>query len=108
MTSPLDDAFRALAHPERRRLLRALADHNPQSDQSFDYSDTDSTESRETKENIHMRIHHNRLPMLEAAGFIERNTHDREITKGPNFEVIRPLLHVIDDETNRADVTNGL
>lgn len=108
MTSKLDGAFRALAHPERRRLLNALADHNPQSDQSFEYPDDVPLESIETKDYIHMRMHHNHLPMLEKAGFIEWHTDDREITKGPNFDVILPLLQVIDDDTARADVTNGL
>lgn len=55
-----------------------------------------------------MRMYHNHLHMLESAGLIEWHPDDRTITEGPNFEVIRPLLQVIDEETERADVTNDI
>lgn len=97
MTSPIDDAFKALANPERRRLLMALADHNPQSDQTFNYPDDVPTEPWENEENILVRTHHNHLPMLEDGGFIEWHKDEQEITKGPNFDMVRPLLAVHDE-----------
>lgn len=107
MTSLTSDAFKALANPERRRLLIALAEHNPQSDQTFDYPDDVPPESRENEEKILLRTYHTHLPMLEAGGFIEWQKDDQEITKGPNFDVVRPLIQVLDQE-NRFELVNDL
>lgn len=35
----LDEAFESLANPERRRILLALVEHNPQTDQHWGYPD---------------------------------------------------------------------
>lgn len=108
MTPSLDDAFRALVHPERRRLLLALADHNPRPDHSFDCVDDVRFDSSENMEDIQLRMHHLHLPMLEAAGFIERLDEDREITIGRNFAEIRPLLQFVEQETDRVGAVYAL
>lgn len=108
MTPPLDDAFRALVYPERRRLLFALADHHPGTHTSFDCIDDVPFHSGEDIEGIHTRMHHMHLPMLEAAGFIERHDDNRKISIGRNFDMIRPLLQFIDQETARVGAIDGL
>jgi hypothetical protein len=72
MTTHLDDGFSALVHTERRQLLLALADHNPQQDTTFDCLDAVSDASSERRDDGHTRRHRLHLPMLDATGFIER------------------------------------
>lgn len=47
-----------------------------------------------------MRLHHMHLPMLESAEIVEWHKDEQEITKGPNFDVIRPLLRVLNEESD--------
>lgn len=105
MTATLDDAFKALADPERRQLLLALADQHPQSVRSLDYLDDSPSEPMKNEEHRQLLMQHGHLPMLEAAGFIEWHENGRELTRGPNFDVLRPLIEYLDEETDRADVT---
>lgn len=93
----LDDAFRALAHPERRQLLRTLAAHHPQPDQSPQSSDDVTVDLERHGVDTRISMHHRHLPLLEAAGFIDRSEDDQLITRGPNFEVLRPYLQAIEE-----------
>lgn len=83
-----DDALDALAHAQRRKLLVALLEHNPQDDSPVVLSDTDAVERLVTMNHVH-------LPKLEAYGFIEWHEESHEIVKGPNFDEIRPLLELL-------------
>lgn len=103
----VDDAFNALTHHDRRQLLLALADHYLQRDHSLDYLDDVAFDSSDNIEDIHARMHHTHLPMLEEAGFIERYDGGREVSIGRNFDEIRPLLQVIDQETEMVGAVNG-
>lgn len=96
MNTPLDLAFRALSHPERRQLLLALEDRNSQTDASFAYLDEAPFAEWRDEEGLHVRMHHTHLPMLEQAGFIEWDQAHDEVTIGPNYEVVRPFLSTID------------
>jgi DNA-binding transcriptional ArsR family regulator len=100
MNSPLDHAFKAMADPERRQLLVALSDHYPLSDQAFDYAEYAHVDpASEAGKNTHLRMLHVHLPLLKAAEFIDWHKDAQEISKGPNFAVIRPLIQVIAGET---------
>lgn len=97
MTLSIDDAFEAVAHADRRRLLIALADHTSQADRSIRYPEDLPAESGDRFKTTRIRMYHNHLPKLETAGYIEWERDTGEIAKGPNFAMIRPLLAVVDD-----------
>lgn len=97
MTTPkqtvsFDEALDALAKPQRRRLLTALLDHNPQDDTPVVIADgdaeSDAVERLVTMDHVH-------LPKLQEYGFIEWNRDTHEVAKGPNFDEIRPLLELL-------------
>jgi predicted transcriptional regulator len=89
-----DDMVDALAHIQRRKLLIALLEHNPQDDTPMVVADserdTDALERLVSMQQIH-------LPKLADYGVIEWNKDSHEVMKGPNFDEIRPLLELLDD-----------
>ncbi len=90
----VDDALDALAHVQRRKLLVALLDHNPQDDSPVVIA------PHETDAEAMMRImkmDHVHLPKLVDYGFIEWDRDKNEVAKGPNFDEIRPMLELLDD-----------
>lgn len=91
---PLNDALDALAHVQRRKLLFALVDHNPQDDSPVVLAD--SQDEADAVEHL-MEMQHVHLPKLVEYGFIDWNREAHEVTKGPNFDEIRPLLELLAD-----------
>lgn len=88
-----DDAFDALAHFQRRKLLLALLEHNPQDDSPV-VTVRDANEANEMQQLIDME--HVHLPKLDDYGFIEWDRDHNEVAKGQNFDEIRPLLELLD------------
>jgi len=43
---------------------------------------------------------HTHLPKLEAAGLIDWDRETGEVTRGPNYEEIEPLLELIEDHAD--------
>jgi predicted transcriptional regulator len=89
-----EDMVDALADVQRRKLLIALLEHNPQDDAPVVIADSDS-ESDAVERLVTMQ--HVHLPKLADYGFIEWNEETHEVTKGPKFDEIRPLLELLDD-----------
>lgn len=89
-----DDLLDALGHVQRRKLLRALLVHNPQDDESVEI-DADETHKEEVNRLIQMQ--HIHLPKLEEYGFITWDRDTNQVSKGPNFGEIRPLLELLAD-----------
>ncbi|MXR41542.1 ArsR family transcriptional regulator [Halobaculum sp. WSA2] len=87
----LDDCLDALGHSQRRKLLRAVL-HNPEDDGSVRI-DSDESNRKELERLVEMN--HVHLPKLEDAGFITWDRNADEVSKGPNFEEIRPLLEIL-------------
>lgn len=89
-----DDALDALADVQRRKLLLSLLDHNPQDDAPVmmggSESEIEALQSLTTMNHVH-------LPKLVEYGFIEWDKEANEVSKGPNFVEIRPLLELLDD-----------
>lgn len=87
------DLFVALSNPYRRQLLVALLDHNPQDDHDRDplniVSDNVDPEVPE------ITLRHSHLPKLEQMGFITWDRETKEISKGPDWNEIEPLLTLI-------------
>ena len=97
MNLTLDEALKALANPERRRILLALVEHNPQTVQACGYPDNIPVEGS-NEERLQIRMRHSHLPMLEQAGFIDWHKDDRQIDKGPNFHYVEPLLDFLQSD----------
>jgi hypothetical protein len=95
MSRTLEKAFRVLANRERRQLLLALLEHNPNSDGSFEYPVNVPAPATDAHDEFHTRLRHSHLPMLEEAGFIEWHRDRRQVMKGPDFEQARPLLECL-------------
>jgi len=90
-----DDTFDALANEHRRTLLVALLDENPQRGTVSPSVENDVGELK-TKSRVETMLYHTHLPKLEEYGFIRWNRDTQDISKGPQFENIRPLLECLD------------
>lgn len=88
----MDDVLDALGDVQRRKLLVSLLAHNPQDDTPVIVGSDE--EAHLVKDLIRMR--HVHLPKLEEYGFIEWNRETHEVSKGPDFEEIRPILELLD------------
>ncbi len=89
-----DDMVDALAHVQRRKLLVALLEENPQDETPTVVAD--SKEDSDAVERL-VSMHHVHLPKLADYGFIEWDREAHEVMKGPNFDEIRPLLELLGD-----------
>jgi hypothetical protein len=95
-----DEIVDAMSHLYRRRLLVALADHNPQ-------DDTDAQEAAAAlgailngevdSATVEIELYHNHLPKLADEGFIVWHPDTGEIERGPNWEKIEPLIRLLRD-----------
>ena len=94
----MDNQFEALSNVHRRRLLVALLDHNPQRD-AVDVPE-DVHEGDKALEPLQSELYHSHLPRLEEAGFIRWNRDTHEVTRGPRFDEIRPLLELMRDHAD--------
>lgn len=88
-----ETVFDALAHRQRREILISLLDHNPQDPSNLSNVPWDIPEGDE--EMIEKR--HVHLPKLVDYGYIEWKQEAGVITKGPQFDEIRPLLEFLNE-----------
>lgn len=88
MSEPLDDALDALAHVQRRRLLTALLEHESQAVSPV--ADSEGAADRDC-----VALRHIHLPKLASAGFVDWDRERGEVSRGPAFEDIRPLLELL-------------
>lgn len=93
--SSLDDLFRALQNPIRRRLLCALLDHHPED--TFRVPE-DVPPGEEDPERLAILLVHQHLPMLETAGLIHWDRETNEIQMSGEFTQVRNILMVIKEE----------
>ncbi len=93
-----DEYLRILADSQRRRVLLELLDQNPQSDQlQLPVDDGNAPVAMDRQE---IELYHTHLPKLADEGLIRWDRDDHEITKGPRFEEIRPLVELLDDNAD--------
>jgi len=91
MENALDDAFDALGNRHRRRLVLALLERTPQSD-GVEVGEDESGDAvrRATV------MYHTHLPKLEAGGYVDWDEEAHEVTRGAQFEELRPILELLD------------
>lgn len=91
-TYSIDDVFEALADIHRRELLVSVLIQTQQADTVV----FDAKPYGESFDEVsYTEMYHIHLPKLADCGFIEWNREELEITEGPNFDEIRPLLELL-------------
>jgi hypothetical protein len=90
----LDKSLTVLSDRWRRRLLLKLLKDNPRDEDTLATDEMSATENQEL-DVLRTQLHHVHLPLLEEEGLIEWNKENGTITRGENFEEIRPLLRLI-------------
>lgn len=91
-----DNIFDALRDEHRRELLFDLLEHNPQSVMKQSTANR-QTEQADADRQLQIAMYHTHLPKLEDYGFIQWKKNAHEVTKGPQFGELRPLLEWMDD-----------
>ncbi|QLG60244.1 ArsR family transcriptional regulator [Halorarum salinum] len=103
----LDELLTSLSHRTRRSILLTLAADNPRDEEEFtspdadegdDASDEDEFASADfDAELFEAKVRYEHLPQLDRAGLIEWNREADTVTRGPNFEELRPLVDLINE-----------
>ncbi|ELY75168.1 hypothetical protein C487_13492 [Natrinema pallidum DSM 3751] len=70
-----------------------MLSHNPEDESKLYTGDIETTDMEEARLLTEMK--HTHLPLLEDYGFIDWDRDTHEVTKGPNFDDIRPFLEMI-------------
>jgi hypothetical protein len=94
----------AISDPYRRQLLVALLDHNPQDDADLDPLDVVAETERESTV-LESELVHNHLPKLDAMEIIRWDRDSGEISTGPEWDEVAPILELIHD--HREDLPDG-
>lgn len=84
----------ALAHRAQRQLLVELLQANPHDDTPVD---SDDVEVEDEDVELLLDFQHFHLPELEEKGFVDYDRDTHTVTKGPDFEEIKPVLELIDE-----------
>ena len=95
-TVSFDEMMDALAAEGRRKLLVSLLEQQP-GDDPIAVADSGSDADR-------LRIQHAHLPKLAARGFIDWDRETDEVTAGPKFDDIQPLLELLTDHEDELPV----
>lgn len=95
----LDTALDLLADRYRRRLLIALLEHNPQDGQDTQIP-AEITIRDENLDQLQIQIVHTHLPKLENSGVIVWDRSSNNVSKGPQFDELLPLLQLMYDHAD--------
>lgn len=87
-SSQIDSAMDALRDPARRVILRTLFNN------ATEISIDDIVRTIDTP-NIEGALHHNHLPKLESAGYLEWNRSSNTVSRGPNFFEVEPFVRLL-------------
>ncbi|KTG08696.1 hypothetical protein AUR64_18710 [Haloprofundus marisrubri] len=100
----LDKSLVVLSNKWRRRLLLKVLKDNPRDEREFASDAANSSETQEL-DALRTQLRHVHLPLLEEEGLINWNRDDGTITRGENFEEIRPLLELMREHSD--ELPNG-
>ena len=93
----VDRAFEALANPHRRQLLFALVTANPQADDGLDPLNLLAEEASEGPSVSRAGLRHVHLPKLADMGFVEWDRDAGDVSKGPDWDELAPVLQALSD-----------
>ncbi len=88
----LDNQLSILSNVQRRRILLALLRENPQDVRTVT---VDALDSNGEEQGRAITMKHVHLPKLEDHECINWNREERNVTKGSQFDEIKPLLTVL-------------
>ncbi|NHN58326.1 MULTISPECIES: ArsR family transcriptional regulator [Halorussus] len=98
--------FDTLSDVQRRRILVAISDHNPRTEDEFVPDNIAPAEADDAdRDRLKAELQHVHLPKLAEQGFIKWDAEARTIRRGPKFDEIAPLLRLMDD--HRDDSSEG-
>lgn len=83
----------AVAAVERRQLLLELREDNPHGE----LPELCERESDPSTEVLAFRMQHVHLPKLAGQGFVDWNREAGSVMCGPNYELLLPVLDMVDD-----------
>lgn len=90
-----DQTFAALADAHRREILLALAARDPDAtpiNAVAAVSDPDVD-----PEALCISLRHTHLPTLVSAGLVEWDRDGYEVSRGPDFDAVAPVLAVLEE-----------
>jgi hypothetical protein len=85
-----DQLADALGHQARRQILVELMEHNPVSESGLEGSAVSEIE-----------LIHSHLPKLDEMDYIVWDRESQTIMKGPIWEEIEPVVHLLRDNPER-------
>lgn len=91
----LNQVFRALSHPTRRRVLAAITIDDTRRVDEFETAAF--VPDGHSVRTVSMELHHSHLPRLDEAGLIDWNDEAGTVTRGEHFAETRAVLEVLDD-----------
>ncbi len=86
----IDQVFESLGNRRRRLVLLALKRGSVETEADVMVRGGNETASAE------IELYHNHLPKLAEAGYIEWDPDTGEISEGPRFDEVEPLLELIE------------
>ncbi len=97
----LDDALRALGDRRRRELLFEVREAEGTVQTVSVPNEAVVGEAR--VDPVALEYHHVHLPMLEDYGYIRWDRGRNEISEGPRFDHLRPLLEAIEEYYDQSE-----
>lgn len=89
----LEEYLRVLAHEHRRQLLTLLLERGDHETVAVpDAVVGDDTDS----DTVRLAFHHMHLPKLDDCGLVEWDRDADVVTKGANFDDVRPLIEAVE------------
>lgn len=90
----LDKQLDAVAHADRRRLLTTLLDGQSQVTTPIT---VEELQNKTALFDETVALHHQHLPKLADLGVIQWDRQHNHVTRGPEFDELRPLLEMLRD-----------
>ena len=90
--SQIDGMMNVLAREARRIVLLRLLDDDGETTIDALLRTIDSQRAE-------VQLYHTHLPKLEQAGYIEWRPGSKRITRGPKYDEIQPLVHLLEEYT---------